>query len=119
MASVSQGLLESTQATYTGPTIEIRRALLEAAVDPVGKPFIVLGGDLGFTSWGNATAATQTLLYLKSRPYLQPLGPAGLVAVSSTQPAGLVSQPTPAEIWVYNRGFYPLFPAWGSHPLQD
>jgi hypothetical protein len=110
MTSVSQDLLESTQATYTGPSIEIRRALLEAAVDPTKKSFIVLGGDLGFTSWGNATAATQTLLYLKSRPWLQPLGPAGLVATSSTQPAGLVSQPSPTEIESIAEAFIPVLP---------
>jgi hypothetical protein len=110
MASVSQDLFESTQATYTGPTLEIRRALLEAAVNPIGKSFIVLGGNLGFTSWGNATAATQTLLYLKSRPYLQPLGPAGLVAVSSTQPAGLVSHPSPAENGSITEAFIPFSP---------
>jgi hypothetical protein len=110
MASVSQGLLESTQATYSGPALEIRRALLEVAVDPIRKPFIVLGGDLGFTSWGNATAATQTLLYLKSRPWLQPIGPADLVAVSSTQPAGLVSQPSPVAIEAITGAFVPYSP---------
>jgi hypothetical protein len=110
MAAVSQDLLKSTQATYTGPTIEIRRALLEAAVDPAGKSIVVLGGDLGFTSWGNATAATQTLLYLKSRPWLLPLGPAGLVSASSTQPDGLVSQPSPAEFGSITGSFIPFSP---------
>lgn len=97
LSSLNQDLLDSDQAAYTGPSLEIRRALLEAATDPTGSPFILLGGDLSKTSWGNSTAATQTLNYLKSRPWLQPVTAADLASVRSPQSSGVETNPNPRK----------------------
>jgi hypothetical protein len=80
-----QELLDTDQATYFGPSLEIRRALLEAASNPEAGTFVLLGGDLAQTAWGNPNAATQTLRYLKSRPWIQAMSAADLLSISPTR----------------------------------
>jgi hypothetical protein len=82
LAPLDEKLQASTQASYRGPTIEIRRSLLEAAASPGEHQFVVLGGDLSQTAWGNPQAATQTLEYLNSRPWIQPVTRAALSTLS-------------------------------------
>lgn len=83
LAPAIAALQASVQASYTGPTLEIRRSLLEAARSPNGRQFLVLGGDLTQTAWGNPQAATQTLRYLISRPWIQPVTRADLAALKA------------------------------------
>jgi hypothetical protein len=84
LAPAGKVLLASTQASSTGPTLEIRRALLEAAVSPQEDQPVVLGGDLAQTAWGNPQSAMQTLRYLSSRPWIQPLTSAELATLSAS-----------------------------------
>jgi hypothetical protein len=82
LSPLSQELHESHQATYSGPSLEVRRALLGAATDQSRRPFVLLGGDLSQATWGNPTAALQTLQYLKSRPWIQPMTPSDLAVLT-------------------------------------
>lgn len=88
------GLYSSTQATTTGPALEIRRSLLDAVTSPYADQMILLGGELAQTSWGNPQAAMQTLQYLKSRPWIQPVTQSYLNSLSVREP----SHPAPSSI---------------------
>jgi hypothetical protein len=61
---------DSTQPTPDGPSLEVRRALLEAALNADEKDLLVLGGSLQETTWGSPDMAGATLAYFASRPYI-------------------------------------------------
>jgi hypothetical protein len=74
----SRALLEfAWQAGKEGPALEVRYALVAAAAaaaarqpgDPV--QILALGGSLPDTTWGEPKAASATLRYLASRPWIQ------------------------------------------------
>jgi hypothetical protein len=106
-------LQASVQASYTGPTLDIRRALLETVTAPEAGHFVVLGGDLAQTSWGNPQAARQTLRYLISRPWIQPVSSVALAALTASQAgAPATSSSTTAEL-------YSLEPVFLNNPLGE
>jgi hypothetical protein len=74
------------QAGEGGPTIEIRRALVEAALfaSSAQGTILVLGGDLSASTWGNPQYASATLRYLTAHPWIKLLDSQELLA---TQPA--------------------------------
>lgn len=84
--------IQSTQqATRDGPSLELRQSLLtsawQMAVNDNHDPplFLLLGGDLGRSSWGDITAAKNTLQYLNSRPWIWPLTLDDLLTLSPVQ----------------------------------
>ena len=70
---------DSTQPTPDGPTLEVRRALLETALNEDEKDLLVLGGSLRGSTWGSREMVGPTLEYFASRPYIHLLSSAGLV----------------------------------------
>jgi hypothetical protein len=110
LSSTSQALIEQDQATYSGPSLEIRRALLEAAASSAGRSFVFLGGDLSQSSWGIPSAAYQTLNYLRSRPWVQPILPADLVSVSPFSVSGRGAEIIPVESETETGIFIPSSP---------
>jgi hypothetical protein len=93
LATITEALHSSIQATYSGPTLEIRRLLLAAATDPAAEKLVLLGGELAQTAWGNPQAAFQTLNYLISRTWIQPITKTDLL----TLPAVIAQDQTPVE----------------------
>lgn len=65
---------DSTQPTPEGPSLEVRRALLETALNEDENDMLVLGGSLRDSTWGSPDMAGPTLAYFASRPYIQILG---------------------------------------------
>ena len=61
------------QATASGPSLELRQALANTAAAPSPKPWLVLGGDLPTSTWGDPQYAAVTLRYLRSRPWIEVL----------------------------------------------
>jgi hypothetical protein len=61
---------EATQPTPDGPSLEVRRALLETALDADKKDILVLGGDFQNTTWGSPDMVSPMLAYFASRPYI-------------------------------------------------
>ncbi|MEW5869501.1 MAG: hypothetical protein AB1894_09510 [Chloroflexota bacterium] len=105
----AQGLLpvfppSTSQATLEGPTLELRRALVAAALDrkpsaaPAAPPWIVLGGSLPASEWGEPQAARATFRYLASRPWIYPLSDSDLLSAmpSATGWPGGLSQDSAA-----------------------
>lgn len=61
----------ATQPTSDGPSLEVRRALLETALNTDEKDLLVLGGDLRNSTWGSPGIASATFAYFASRPYVR------------------------------------------------
>jgi hypothetical protein len=61
---------DSTQPTPDGPSLEVRRALLETALNPDEKDLLLLGGSLRDSTWGSPDMAGAMLAYFASRPYI-------------------------------------------------
>ena len=64
---------DSNQPTPDGPSLEIRRALLETALNGDEKDLLVLGGSFPDTTWGSPDMVDPTLAYFASRPYIRML----------------------------------------------
>ena len=62
---------ESTQPASNGASLEVRRALLESALNIDGKDLLVLGGSLRDSTWGSPDWVGASLAYFDSRPYIQ------------------------------------------------
>jgi hypothetical protein len=98
LAPAAEALRTSIQASSAGPTLEIRRSLLDAVASPVENQFVILGGDLSQTAWGNPQAAMQTLRYLISRPWIQPVTRAELSTLTAPRAGSpAISPSTMAE----------------------
>jgi hypothetical protein len=63
----------SNQPTPDGPSLEVRRALLEIALDADEKDLLVLGGSFPDTTWGSPDMVDSMLAYFASRPYIHVL----------------------------------------------
>ncbi|MGB7876504.1 MAG: hypothetical protein WBL25_19150 [Anaerolineales bacterium] len=74
---------EATQPTSEGPSLEVRRALLDTALNTDEKDLLVLGGNLRFTTWGSPDMAGPTLAYFASRPYIHSLSADDLMDFST------------------------------------
>jgi hypothetical protein len=61
---------EVAQPTPDGPSLEVRRALLETALNTDKKDLLVLGSSFRDTTWGSPDMVGQTLAYFASRPYI-------------------------------------------------
>lgn len=62
---------DSSQPTRDGPSLAVRRALLETALNGDTEDLLVLGGSLRDSTWGNPDMLGPTLAYYASRPYIQ------------------------------------------------
>jgi len=81
------------QATAAGPSIELRRALIDAAlVSQAGlshpDQILVLGGELPSSTWGDPAAARATFRYLESRPWIDAINSDDIISISA-RPAAL------------------------------
>ena len=61
---------DTTQPTPDGPSLEIRRALLETALNADKRDMLVSGGSLANSTWGSPDMLGPTLAYFVSRPYI-------------------------------------------------
>lgn len=84
---IRQYIGQEKQASADGPSLDVRRALSQAALaaaQPGGEALILtLGGDLPVSTWGVPAAAGATLHYLKSRPWIQLLTAQDLQAMQA------------------------------------
>lgn len=84
---------DAIQATADGPTLDVRRALMAAALSADPADLVVLGGSLPRSTWGDSDMADPSLAWLAAHPWVRVLdGPALL-----TFPVG-APQPLPAPL---------------------
>jgi len=74
----------TSQPTPDGPALEIRRVLLETALNTNEKDLLILGGSFPNTTWGSPDMIEPTLAYFASRPYIHILSLADLPAFPTT-----------------------------------
>ncbi len=98
----------SVQATADGPTLDLRRVLIDTALSGDPSRLVVLGGDLPSSTWGNADAAAATFSWIASHPWIQPLNGDDLFTFPTAEAAPLLSQISPtAALPVYTSGGTP------------
>ena len=61
---------QTTEPTPGGPSLDVRRQLLETALNLDEKDILVLGGSLRHTTWGSPDMVGATMAYFASRPYI-------------------------------------------------
>jgi hypothetical protein len=64
---------DAIQATQDGPSLDVRRALVTAALSSDLSDLVVLGGDLPHSTWGNEDRAGPTFAWIAHHPWIQPL----------------------------------------------
>jgi len=86
------------QATPQGPTLELRRALINAALTGGGKEQIsealILGGDLPASDFGAPQAARATFKYINAHPWMRVLDANALISAGAGSQSGGI-QPIP------------------------
>lgn len=70
---------DATQPTPDGPSLEVRRALLETAFNGDEDDILVLGGSLANSTWASPNMVGATMAYFASRPYIRILTEADLI----------------------------------------
>ena len=92
---ISTGMT-TTQATLQGPSLEIRRELVNEALRASGgesDAVTILGGDLTRSTWGDPQQAAATLQWLSAHPWINLLDAEDLLSTHPTQewPEGIIS----------------------------
>jgi len=64
---------DTNQPTPEGPSLEVRRALLDTALNADDQDLLVLGGSFQYSTWGNPDMVGVTMAYFASRPYIHVL----------------------------------------------
>jgi hypothetical protein len=64
---------EAIQASVDGPSLDVRKALMDAALSTNSSDIVVLGGDLPRSTWGNENMAGPTFAWIAAHPWIQPL----------------------------------------------
>ena len=84
---------DTSQPTPNGPPLEVRRALLETALNADKNDLLVLGGSLQNTTWGSPDMVNQTMAYFASRPYIHILNAEDLREFPTKSNNAIISQP--------------------------
>ena len=63
----------ASQATMDGPSLEVRRALIDTALSTDKARLLVLGGSLPDSTWGQAYRAVPTFAWLAAHPWIHVL----------------------------------------------
>jgi hypothetical protein len=67
------------QATTDGPSLDVRRALVNTVFSGDSKHLVMLGGDLPLSTWGNEDIAGPTFAWLAGHPWIQAMNSNDLV----------------------------------------
>jgi hypothetical protein len=90
---------EAVEATESGPSLGVRRALVKAMLSPDPADLVVLGGDLPRSVWGMADMVVPTFKWIAAHAWIEPLDGNGLMAFpigGKYAPTATVAQPASA-----------------------
>jgi hypothetical protein len=99
--------------TPTGPSLALRHALIQFALNPQGSLF-VLGGEFSSTSWGDPSCVSPTIRYLVAHPWLQFLNADSLLTMHTS----LTTQPAQASNPQYNQRIEAVYLALTNSPAS-
>jgi hypothetical protein len=85
---------DGVEATEDGPSLDVRRTLINIAISPDPADLLVLGGSLPHSTWGNSDMAYPTFEWIAAHPWIQPLAGSDLLTFPAQKQLVL---PTPAE----------------------
>ncbi len=112
------------QPTPDGPTLAIRRKLLDITLNGDDKDLLVLGGSLTDTTWGSPDMVGETMAYFTSRPYIKILNYEDLLLFPTQIVNSILPQPSPptaeralqilsimdyANSWAISSEFAPIY----------
>lgn len=81
------------QIDREGLVLELRRALLSAALDsPDSNSLLILGGELPASAWGDPQSARAAFHHIANRPWIRPLNANDLLTLAPARDAGPVVQ---------------------------
>jgi len=84
---------DDIQATQDGPSLDVRRALVNAAFSGDSTRLVVVGGDLPHSTWGNKDMADPTFAWLAAHPWIHPLTGEDLLTFPEASKNGQPSHP--------------------------
>ncbi|MGZ6347734.1 MAG: hypothetical protein ACXWNC_09245, partial [Anaerolineales bacterium] len=84
---------DDIQATQDGPSLDLRRALVDAALSGDSTRLVVVGGDLPRSTWGNEDMADPTFAWLAAHPWIHPLTDEDLLTFPAASENGQTPQP--------------------------
>lgn len=91
--------MDDAQATSSGPSLPLRRQLLEVALSGDPSDFVTLGGSLPNSTWGVPDAAANSFAWLAAHPWVGRLNSGDLLyssyALEVSPPAPLLPDPSP------------------------
>ncbi len=64
---------DTSQPTPDGPSLDVRRAMIETALNEDENDLLILGGSLRNSTWGSPGRVEKMLSWFASRPYIQVL----------------------------------------------
>ena len=90
---------EEQQISIEGPSVNIRRRLVETALAS-NSSILILGGDLPTSAWGSPEMARAAFRYLANHPWIQPLNSQDLtfdeaLKCNESSPAAPIDTPSP------------------------
>lgn len=110
---------EDAQPSQNGPSIEVRRALLETALNNDKKDLLVLGGNFQETTWGSSDMVDETIAYFASRPYIHILNENDLLKFPTKSGNTLIPQPEEPidELSLYIHSILEFANSWAEGSL--
>jgi hypothetical protein len=88
--------LTSNMPTTDGPSLDLRRALVQSALDPQAS-YYFLGGEFTNTSWGDPACVSPTLHFLSAHPWIKFINADDLLTLPSNSPFPLNPVSTPSN----------------------
>lgn len=80
---------DTLQATADGPALEVRRALMQAALSSDPADLVILGGSLPRSTWGDSDMAGPSLAWLAAHPWIRVLDGPALLTFPLGEPQAL------------------------------
>ena len=84
---------DSTQPTPDGPSLEVRRTLLDVSLNNDDTDLLVLGGSFANSTWGSPDMVGKMMAYFASRPYIHVLNSEDLNNFSANANNAIIPQP--------------------------
>jgi hypothetical protein len=88
------------EATQDGPSLDVRHALIKAAISPDPTDLVTLGGSLPHSTWGDSDKAYPTFEWIAAHPWIQPLTEPDLLTFPARRQPTTTSPATSTSSWL-------------------
>lgn len=91
---------DGVEATEDGPSLDVRRNLINVAFSPDPTDLVVLGGSLPHSTWGDSDMAYPTFEWIAAHPWIQPLAGPDLLSFPAQTQQVLSTPAAMKTIWL-------------------